>query len=514
MRLKKLLAVILATLFVLSLAGCKGKDTAENSGQPDVQSQPAKATLKLLYCSNDTFNPYTLTTKVNEELCLLLYDPLIKLDNNFEVQFVLASSAVQDGNNWTLQLKDVSFTDGSKLSGDDVIYSFNLAKQCGRYQASLGHIASVSTLGNSVTFVLNYFDPYFINVLSFPIIKSGSDNITDSDSVLLPPIGTGRFYLNEQKNGLIENAGHFDKSIGFSSVSLIDAPDSESASHYVESGATDFYFDNSTDSKIVRMSGNKLSVNTNNLIYLGLNGHDAHLSNRLFRFAVSAALDRQKLLTAGCYGNAVAATGPFNPVWKQVESYQTTETTANIKIAIENLEKIGYNKKSGDIYYRNQKGDVLSLTLLINGDNSAKHAMAEVMQNQLKAVGIKLEINALPYEQYLHYLNNGWFQLYLGEVSLSNNFDIAPLVLEGGSCAYGVVDAVSDEQSISMADIIGRYRSGEIAISDVIIAVQSRMPFIPICYRSGVLFSNSAIKGVNTACNDDIFSSLSTAYIG
>lgn len=45
-------------------------------------------------------------------------------------------------------------------------------------------------------------DPYFANVLDFPIIKRNSDKITDSDGVTHPPIGCGRLSLTKIRTGL------------------------------------------------------------------------------------------------------------------------------------------------------------------------------------------------------------------------------------------------------------------------------------------------------------------------
>ncbi len=507
--MKRLFSGFLIIVFCLCIfSGCKDNKNINQSGENNspVQNQTAES-INLLYCSNDTFNPYTLITKVNMELCQLLYDPLITLDNNFEPVYKLAHSSSMDGNVWTIVLKDAVFSDLSIVKGEDVVYSFNLAKNHSSYASAFNHVSSVSSEGAKVFFTLSYTDPYFINLLDFPILKAGSDQIRNEDSVLLPPISAGRYVLNEDETALLVNKNYYGDKPIYKTVNLINAPDSESVAHYVEVGATDFYYANINDGKIIRMDGKKFSINQNRLIYLGVNMNNSMLRDVKVRYGISAALDRKKIVTSAYYDNAIAATGPFTPVWKETGSYQTIETSANIKIAIENLEQIGYNILDNSGLRKNNSGYPLSFSLLINGDNVSQGIAAELIKKQLLDAGISITINALSYDSYKQALESGAFQLYLAEVKLNNNFDISPLVLSGGSCAYSVADT-SDENVTDFTEIINKYKNGEAAISDVITSVSSQMPFIPICYRSGILFYSNSLSEVTNASTGDLFMSL------
>ncbi|MEE0946199.1 MAG: ABC transporter substrate-binding protein [Acutalibacteraceae bacterium] len=507
--MKRLLSLFLiVTLCLCVFSGCKGNEVGNESGQGSATAQnQSDESINLLYCSNDTFNPYTLITKVNLELCQLLYDSLITLDNNFEPVYKLAHSASMEGKVWTVVLKDAVFSDGSILTGEDVVYSFNLAKNHSRYSSCLSHVSSVSSEGAKITFTLSSTDPYFINLLDFPILKAGSDNIENEDSVLLPPISVGRYVLNEDETKLIRNESYYSAKPKYKTINLINAPDSESVAHYVEVGATDFYYANINDGKIIRMDGKKFSINQNRLIYIGVNMNNSVLKDVKVRYGISAALDRKKIVSSAYFDNAIAATGPFTPVFKETKSYQTIETSANNKIAIENFEQIGYNILDNSGLRKNRSGYPLSFSLLINGDNNSQSLAAQLIKSQLMDVGINITINALSYENYKSALESGSFQLYLGEVKLSNNFDISPLIVKGGSCAYSVAD-VSDENVTDFADIISKYKNGEASISDVITSVSSQLPFIPICYRCGILFYSDSVGEVNDASVNDLFVSI------
>ena len=149
MNIRKLLSLCCCFALLLGLCGCKDKtDRTTDASQeaPTVND----CTVNLLYCSNDTMNPYTLITKVNAELSQLLYDPLYHFGNDFLPIPCLAESAVQDGYDWIITLKSATFTDGTPLTGDDVAFSLSLAKDCPRYRSQLGQITGIAQSRHNV----------------------------------------------------------------------------------------------------------------------------------------------------------------------------------------------------------------------------------------------------------------------------------------------------------------------------------------------------------------------------
>lgn len=524
MKIRRIIAILLIVGTVLMMCGCKQSGSSPSGDS--TASTAEKLSANLLYCANDTFDPYTLTTKVNSELCQLLFEPLIKLNNNFEPMYALAENATNEDKQWTVTLKNSKFSDQSAVTGEDVVYSFKLAKENAVYSSSLSHVKDVAFSGNTVTFTLSYYDPYFINLLTFPIIKKDSDRVYNEDSVLYPPIGAGRYILNEQHTKLVLNPNYYGTPSRFDTINLVNAPDSESVAHYVEVGATDFYYANASDGTIFRMDGKKISVNQNRLIYMGINMRISVFKEPKIRYSLSAALDRNKIATNAYYSNALPATGPLTPAWNAKENYQTIETSANTKIAIENLEQIGYNILDNFGYRANANGKKLEFSLLINSDNVSQQEAAKIIVSSLREVGILLTVRALPYKEYLSALQTGSFQLYLAEVKINDNFDISELILPGGSCAYGIpsgsvqkpgqnqedTDISEDDQAEpygnDLSELINRYRSGTVSISEVISAVEAQMPFIPLCYRSGVLFYSNQIGEITNASSSDLFMSL------
>lgn len=125
-------------------------------------------------------------------------------------------------------------------------------------------------------------------------------------------------------------------------------------------------------------------------------------------------------------------------------------------------------------------------------------------------------------------MESGNFQLYLGEVEVTPNMDMTSLVTEGASAAYGIkkpeipnpqeslptdpaaTDSATEQsaQSATAAELIEGFYSGKNTITDVASVLQSEMPFIPVCYRTGVLFYNDNIENVNISSASDIYFSI------
>lgn len=537
MKFKQLLCCFLIFCFLLTIAGCSknsqtlsnDEETSESTDEPISE----RDYLTLLYSSADSFNPYTLKTDVNRQLVKLIYEPLVKVNDRFEAVNALANSVKIKGDMCTVTLKDAKFSDGTSVTAKDVVYSYNLAKNSETvYADKLYGVSSVSEKNGKIEFKLIKNDPYFANVLDFPIIKEESDTKTDADSVSLPPIGSGRYKLNETNDGLVLNEGYYGKIKHIKEIRLINAPDKESVAHYTEIGAADIYFTEISDGNITRMSAKRQEINLNNLIFIGINQNFAPLNQPSLRQAISSAVDRVKFCKKAYYNNAVAANGFFHPVWNETNSVQNLEITANSQITIENLEEIGYNKLNSDGLRVNKNGIPLKFTLLVNSENRIRVMAASVIADQLESVGIGITVVEKSYSQYTSDLKSGNFQLYLGEVKITNNMDFSQLLVSGGSAAYGlpyVTATKTEDETQSEAGtqsetdtkpivapsqtVLTEFYKGNATIKDVASVLQTDMAVVPLCYRTGLLFYNSSIENVKNSSLGDIYFSIESYLI-
>lgn len=538
MKIKKRIALILALMLIFSFSGCKkSPENSSSSTEINIPSKSTKSFITLLYSAADSFNPYTVKTDINRQLCKLIYDPLVKLDNEFKPIYTLAKDIKLSDKECVVTIKDVKFSDGSNVTADDVVYSCKLAMQSsGNYSAKLYEVDSVAAADSKkVVFKLKKADPYFINLLDFPIIKTGSEKKTDSDSVVQPPVGCGRYKVAYDRQSLTVNENYSGKKSSITDIKLINAPDSESVAHYVEIGASDLFFNDISNGEIIRMGGKKLDINLNNLIYIGVNHNNVTLGYNLIRQAISSGIDRKKICQNAFYNNALPATGFFNPVWEDVKAVQNIQIDAKSQITVENLEEIGYNKLDTKGLRFDSSGKKLQFTLLVNSENRLKVAAAQLIASQLFEYGIKITVIEKSYAKYLESLKNGDFQLFLGEVKLTDNMDISSLVSSEGTAAFGIkkmeektdekkesdkkesdekdkdsekAEAETEVEVAKAEEVLQGFYSGKNSITDLATVLQTEMPFIPVCYRTGVLFYNDNIENVNNSSLSDIYFSI------
>ena len=533
MKRVKITAIILSALILL--CGCRAKPggTSSSAEPPTaVAAAGSRNYLTMLYSVADTFNPYTAATDINRQLCRLLYEPLLKTDNSYNISYSLAQSAEVKGKECTVTLKSRYFSDGSALTADDVVYSFKLAKKSNTEYAYKLYEALSATVRDSKTVVikLDRADPYFANTLDFPIIKKGSDTKTDSDGVTHPPIGCGRFKLNDSEDKLITNEHDPGKDRAIKEIRLINAPDSDAVGHYVEIGAADMYYSDISDGNILRMSGKKVNINLNHLIYIGANLSDEQLSLNALRQAISSGLDRKEICRDGYFNNALPANGFFNPAWEAVKSVQNINLQANKEITVENLEEIGYNKLDSAGVRTNGAGKKLKFELLVNKENRLRVSAARIIAKRLSEYGISVNVAEKSFADYTAALSSGNFQLYLAEIAITPNMDISSLVTEGGSAAYGIKkpekkedekteqtdggEQQTEEQSLTAAELVSGFYAGTNTLADLSSVLQTEMPVIPLCYRTGVLFYNDKIENVNNSSCSDIYFSIDSYSVG
>lgn len=530
MKFKNIFCVFLIAIMCFSFSACK-ENTVPLSSDDSQENNNSAATrdyITLLYSESDGFNPYTAKTDINRHICKLLYEPLVKLDNEYNPINYIADKITYGDKSCIVSLKTKVFSDGTAIKANDIVYSYNLAKNsASSYSLKLYNVVSCTeNADGSVVFKLYKNDPYFSNLLTFPIIKSQSDKITDTDSVLQPPIGSGKFKVNKEQDGLELNTISFDKKSNIKFIKLINAPDIESVTHYAQIGAADMYYTDISDGNITRMSGKRTDINLNSLVYIGVNQNYGQLNSKEFRSILSTGIDREKICKNAFFNNAVAANGFFNPFWSEVKSVQNIQINANKELTIENLERIGYNKLDSVGNRINSNGNSISLTLLVNSENRMRVVLANMLVSQFSEYGIKVSVIEKPYVQYVEALNNNDFQLYLGEVKLTENMDISYMLTEGSHLAFGLptleneVDSAEKENTEitepeiqdtiikNPYEVINGFYEGENSITDIATVLQSEMPFIPICYRTASLFYNDNIENVINSSECDIYFSI------
>ena len=123
----------------------------------------------------------------------------------------------------------------------------------------------------------------------------------------------------------------------------------------------------------------------------------AWFSNRDFRRAVSMAVDRGAMIRGPFFGYGVKGWAIFssgNPRW-----YDATLTGPDLdpEAAKRLLDQIGLKDRNGDGVREDAAGHDVAFTIVYNGDNKLRQAMATLLQDDLAKVGIKLTPSGLDF---------------------------------------------------------------------------------------------------------------------
>lgn len=517
----RIAALLLAALLCLSVAAC-GEDSslAEREqlieelygsveltdGSENDINFATTSNFTIAYCKPDssdpstTLNPYLCKSTLNAAISDLLYDQLVTVNSSYEVDFVIARSIEQTSAKViTITLRDgIVFSDGSELTGEDIKYSFEAAKAEGsRYAAQLEHFVNCMYTENTIAFRLDENDPMAYMLLDFPIIKKGSD----ADGAV--PIGSGRYYYytdSERGTYLLRNDRWY-KSTGdyqIRRISLVSMPTIESIIHSIEIGTVSYFYTDLRDGYPSRINAYYSHVNLNNLVYIGMDTTDSRLRDYQIRKAISDALSREELITNAYAGRAYAATGPLPTSWAPAANAQSGSTLSNTTSANQLLDDAGYINMDESYVRNNGNGMVLSYYLLVNKENAQHVALAESIVRQLSDVGIKLILNAVDSETYRERIAGGEYDLYIGEYALFNNMDFSDLFTPNSGVYYGLTPEVTITAWNSYLD-----GSGDIA--GVIEAFEEEYPFIPICYRLGMVCYSRSVNAHMDVTESDLF---------
>ena len=117
--MKKTIALLLVFIYsFVFFCGCDNSlDTSSLLSSDYTQNDKSAAkTIRLLYSSKDSLDPFTCVTEQNADLSQLIFDPLLIVNNQYEIEYRLAKNVEVSGNTCTVELINAKFSDGSSVT--------------------------------------------------------------------------------------------------------------------------------------------------------------------------------------------------------------------------------------------------------------------------------------------------------------------------------------------------------------------------------------------------------------
>lgn len=498
---KRAASLILAGLLLLTLTGCWEEEPEDMSGslipggaEETVQEEDAEEvllplTFSLPYDAGRTLDPVTCADGMQQVVGALLYEGLFQLDTQLEPQARLCEHYTYDPETFTYVFtlrSGVLFSDGSALTAADAADTLRRAKSSQRYGARLAQVVSVAAGDGTLTVVLSGANTGFPALLDIPIVKSG----TEGDLV---PTGTGPYYYAQDAAGpcLLASAswwgggGQPVDRIGLSSAADRESMLYQFTSHDVQLITADL-----TGTAPIVATGNVSfrDADTTVFQFLGLNTARAPFDDAAVRRALCQGVDRAALTSAFLSGHALPTQFPVSPASPlypaELEQAYAYESFA---------QALGEAVDSR----------AWTLTLLVNEENSFKVSAAEYLAQTLSASGVSIEVKALPWEEYTAALAAGDFDLYYGEVKLTADWDLRPLLATGGSLNYG---GWSNETTNALLSAYASAADRSAAMETLCLHLQQQSPLIPVCFKTtSVLVQTGVAEGLNPTMTDPFF---------
>lgn len=491
---KKIISFMLAIILVATVfTGCASQNNEAQNSNDTVQTTKKvtdNTNFKLSYTQSDSIDPFKAKTQNNQILADLVFESLFDLDENYEpITNIATGYEFVDGK--TIKVKfntKLTFSNGSAISSDDIVYSFNAAKKSPAYGNSLKYISSASASNaGEVTFYLKKANPNAINLLTFPIAstKNGSHGY---------PIGSGRYkYTKSESKVVLKSVKKNNFNPYITTINLVNIAAADSIDNAVNIGNISYAFRDLSSSVSKRMTCTKKLVNMNNLVYIGVNSMSGITANTQIREAISLACDRTTFAKSAYNGYAQAATSPFNPQAKLAENIKIFSEEADTATAKQAITQSGINAKK------------LKLKILVNKNNNRK-AAAALLKTQLEAVGFSVTIDEESTKEYTRKVKNVEFDLYIGEVKLSDDMCLYPFFDDNGG---GVRYAINNKE-LTCDDLYRAYLSGNNDLGKFILAFNEEMPYIPLVYKKGMICYTKAMNGDMQGYYGNYFSNIDT----
>ncbi|HEY8669880.1 MAG TPA: ABC transporter substrate-binding protein [Terriglobales bacterium] len=350
----------------------------------------------------------------SENIDGLLFDNLLARDEHLSVKPGLASTwEISDPKTYIFHLRPgIKFCDGRALTSRDVKWSFDSLLQ-GRVRSTkaaayrfVDHIDAPAD--DTVIFHLTQpWSAFLWNVAGgagMGIVPEGS-----GAEMSQKPIGSGPFrfvHAEQDKDVIIErNDNYWGEKTKVSRVQFMVVPDDTTRALELRKGSADVVINALPYDTIVALQREPtlqvLRSPGTRLGYMAFNLRDPILNDVRVRQAIAYALDRRQFIHYLMGDSARLATSVLPPESWAYDGHVTQYPYDPAK-ARQVLDAAGYAAKDGVRFH---------LTMKTSTEGSSR-TMAAVFQQQLRDVGIALDIRSFEFATFFSDITHGEFQVY------------------------------------------------------------------------------------------------------
>lgn len=444
MRLKPLLTVLVFVLLAGTAVWWFRTGSPSETRNPGEGAAQKGGRLVVAYRNEPTSHNKIVGTNVGDELLYRLTQaPLVRVNREtaaIEPRLAESWTSSDDGLTWTFTLRNgVKFSDGTPLTSADVVFTFRLL-----YDPDVASdMASTLKVGNQPltvraldqrTVVVVFPGPYGpgISVLdAVPILprhklESALEakrvrDVWTMKSASSDIAGLGPFRVREYRPAermVLERNPHYwltdaeGRALpNLDEVEVQFVSDQNAETLRLQSGAVDLMtnqvrFEDLAALRQLERSGTVRlydagTTTAPDLMWFNLNPDAVVAKARPwihqagFRRAVSMAIDRTAIVNTVFLGEAVAIAGPVTPGHGQWFDPAIAAPVFDRAAAARELDAVGLTDRNGDGTREDAAGSPARFSILTQRGHSVRERTAAVVQEQLKAVGITVDVVAM-----------------------------------------------------------------------------------------------------------------------
>ena len=419
---------ILILLLLTATTACDRSPQTGNAGSKG-DKPPAYGDILVRGDIGDASNliPLLASDSASHAVGGMVFNGLVKYDKDMNIVGDLAQSweISRDGLSITFHLrKGVSWHDGRPFTAADVLYTYQVTVDPKTPTAYAGDFQKVKNarILDDYTFRVTYDKPFAPALISWASAILPRHLLAGQDITKNPlsrhPIGTGPYRFKEwvpgQKIVLVSNENYFEGRPYLDGRITRIIPDTATmflelrAQNIGMMGLTPLQYTRQTENNLFREKFNKYRYLAFAYTYLGYNLKNPLFADRRVRQAISHAIRKDEIISGVLLGLGKPATGPYKPgTWAyndKVKIYQYDPTRAR-----ELLKQAGWADANGDGVL-DKDGRSFEFEILTNQGNETRQKCAEIIQRQLKEVGIAAKIRVVEWSAFVtHFINKRRF---------------------------------------------------------------------------------------------------------
>ena len=412
---------VLACLLALSLwlAGeCRAEDSVPQSGGRLVLGTIGEPS---------NLNPYISMDSASHDVADSIFVSPLRYDKNLNLELWAAESAdlSDDGRTLTIRLKKgILWEDGTELTADDLVYTIEtVAKpETGSpYAEDFMRIKKAEALDRYT--VRCTYESYYARALPSFCSSILPKHILEGQDwrrgeFARKPVGAGPFRLAGWESGsmvtLAANDKYFMGRPKLDEVVYRVIPDSATMFMELRAKRLDM-MGLSPEQYLLQTKGqfwqeefHKYRYLSSAYTYLGFNMRHPFFKDKRVRRAISCAISREELVQGALLGQGVAAFGPYKPGTAYYHP-DLKPVKQNTKMAKALLAEAGFADTDGDGIL-DKDGKPLSFIILTNQGNNERILAATIIQRELKAVGIAVQVRTVEWAAFINeFVNKGSF---------------------------------------------------------------------------------------------------------